>query len=64
MEENLHHAWGSKNKPGTCICSKHKKSLDELLVTFLWLIISHGEHCDVGFKFIPELHPNLNNKVH
>lgn len=53
MEETLHHAWGSKNKPGTCICSKHKKSLDELLVIFFWLIISHAEHCDVGFKFIP-----------
>lgn len=28
-------------------------SLDELLDIFLWLIISHAEHCDVGFKFIP-----------
>lgn len=34
VEETLHHAEASKNKPGTCICSKHKKSLDELLVTF------------------------------
>lgn len=54
MEETLHHAWGSKNKPGTCICSKHKKSLDELLVTFFWLIISHAEHCDVLFHNLLE----------